>query len=109
MLAAATGTGLGFALVNNFDKTYMENNVYGLYACVYDRNKEYIKNLVKEYSAVYGAVAGSAIDRYDVIDENISKTTFQNGVTVYANHSSKAADSPVGVLEGYGFKMGSEG
>lgn len=108
MLAAATGTGLGFSLINRFDKTYMENNVYGLYACVYDRNKEYIENLVKDYSAVYGAVAGSEIDRYDVIDENISKTTFQNGTVVYANHSSKKADSPVGVLEGYGFRMGSE-
>lgn len=109
MLAAATGTGLGFSLVKDFDKSYMENNVYGLYACVYERNKDYIENVVKEYSAVYGAVAGSAIDRYDIIDENISKTTFENGTVIYANHSSKETNSPVGVLEGYGFKIGSEG
>ncbi|MBO4733736.1 MAG: hypothetical protein J5662_04575 [Clostridia bacterium] len=109
MLAAATGTGLDFSLVYEYDKTFMENNVYGLYACVYGRNKDYIKETVSKYSAVYGAVAGCSIERYDIIDENISKTTFQNGKVVYANHSSSPAQSPVGVLEGYGFKIGSEG
>lgn len=109
MLAAASGTGLGFSVINDFDKSYMENNVYKLYSCIYDKNKEYIKNVVDNYSEVYKAVAGSPISRYDILDENISKTTFENGVVVYANHSSKEAESPAGVLEGYGFKMGSEG
>lgn len=106
MLAAATGTGLGFSLINEFDKTYMENNVYPLYACEYSMNKEYIKDVVKEYSEVYGAVAGSAIERYEIIDKKISKTTFKNGKVVYANHSSGEAKSPAGVLKGYGFKLG---
>ncbi|MBO4432407.1 MAG: hypothetical protein J5852_02630 [Clostridia bacterium] len=106
MLAAATGTGLGFSIIDNFDKTYMENNVYPLYACVYDKNKDYISDVVKEYSAVYSAVAGVRIKSYDIINEKISKTTFENGKVVYANHSSGKADSPVGVLEGYGFKLG---
>ena len=109
MLAAATGTGLGFSLIDNFDKTYMEDNVYALYACEYDKNKEYISSVLKEYSSVYGAVAGSQIVRYEVVDENISKTTFENGKVVYANHSSGKAKSPVGVLGGYGFKLGGEG
>lgn len=108
MLAAASGTGLGFSLIDEFDKTYMEDNVYRLYGCVYDKNKDYIKSVVSEYSKVFSQVAGSAIKRYDIIDDNITKTTFENGKVIYANHSSKEADSPVGVLGGYGFKIGSE-
>ena len=74
MLAAATGTGLGFSLINEFDKTYMENNVYPFYACVYDKNKDYINNVVKEYSTVYNAVAGARIKSYDIIDKNYIRT-----------------------------------
>ncbi|MBR4762081.1 MAG: hypothetical protein IK086_05545 [Clostridia bacterium] len=109
MLAAASGTGLGFAVIEQFDKSYMQDNVYSLYSCVYSKNKDYITETVKNYASVYSAVAGCAIDRYDMIDKNISKTTFENGVVIYANHSSAPVKSPVGDFEGYGFKMGREG
>ena len=103
MLAAASGTGLGFSLVDCFDKSYMENNVYKLYACVYEGNKDYIKNTVSEFLDVYKATSGSKIKSFEFIDEFVSKTTFENGVEVYANHSSNKVESPVGVLDGYGF------
>lgn len=109
MLAAASGTGLGFSVLDKFEKAYMENNVYSLYGCVYSKNKDYIKDVVSDYAATFNAVSGSKIVRYDIIDENISKTTFENGKVVYANHSSKKAESPVGTLNGYGFKVGGEG
>ncbi|MBR4909842.1 MAG: hypothetical protein IKZ47_00770 [Clostridia bacterium] len=108
MLAAASGTGLGFSLIEDFEKTYMQNNVYELYACVYGKNKDYIRDTVKSYASVYSAVAGSPIKSYEILDDKISKTTFENGTVVYANHYSSPADSPVGELEGYGFKIGSE-
>ena len=108
MLAAASGTGLGFSLISEFDKSYMENNVYDFYACVYGSNKDYIKKTVNNYSKVYNAIAGSKIESYEYVDGYVSKTVFENGKVVYANHSSGEVQSPVGVIEGYGFMMGSE-
>ncbi|MBR5923224.1 MAG: hypothetical protein IKZ59_05460 [Clostridia bacterium] len=109
MLAAASGTGLGFAVIDEFDKKYMENNVYKLYACLYESNKASIKEAVVDYQKVYNEIAGCEIERFEFIDKNISKTVFSNGKIVYANHSFGEADSPVGTLEGFGFKLGSEG
>lgn len=109
MLAAASGTGLGFSVVSEFEKSYMENNVYDLYACVYEKNKDFIRDTVKDYNKVYKAVSGSKISSFEYIDNFVSKTTFENGTVVYANHSSKETESPVGRLKGYGFMMGSEG
>lgn len=109
MLAAASGTGLGFAVINEFDKKYMENNIYKLYACMYEDNKAGIKEAVNNYRAVYDEIAGCQIETYEFIDRNVSKTTFSNGKTIYANHSFSEVNSPVGTLEGFGFKLGSEG
>ena len=105
MLAAASGTGLGFAVVKNFENEYMETNVEKLYACGYDFCKDLISSDLKAYGEIYKAVAGAKIDRYEYVSDIITKTVFENGVTVYANHSSKTAKSPVGELAGYGFKM----
>ncbi len=105
MLAASTGTGLGFNMAKNFSKDYMETNVEKLYACSYDNTSELIKSSLKSYAKIYDKIKGQKIDRYDLVDDNVTKTTFENGVTVYANHASFAVDSPVGKLKAYGFKM----
>ena len=64
-----------------------------------------IKKSFEQYKDIYNAIKGSKIDSYDYIDENVTKTVFENGVAVYANHSSKTVNSPVGELGGYGFTM----
>lgn len=105
MLAASTGTGLGFAVIKNFENEYMETGVEKLYACGYTYCKDLIVSSLNEYSEIYEKVAGVKIDRYEFVDDTVTKTVFENGVTIYANHSSKAVQSPVGELAGYGFKM----
>lgn len=105
MLAASTGTGLGFSVAENFENEYMETNAYKLYSCDYDYCMSLIKKSFEQYKDIYNAIKGSKIDSYDYIDENVTKTVFENGVAVYANHSSKTVNSPVGELGGYGFTM----
>ena len=105
MLAASTGTGLGFSVAENFENEYMETNAYKLYSCSYDYCMELINKSLTQYKNIYSAINGSKIDSYDYIDDNITKTVFENGVAVYANHSSKTVNSPVGELDGYGFAM----
>ena len=105
MLAASTGTGLGFSVAENFQNEYMETNTYKLYSCSYDYCIELINKSLGQYKDIYSAINGSKIDSYDYIDENVTKTVFENGVVVYANHSSKTVNSPAGELYGYGFTM----
>ena len=109
MLAASTGTGLGFSLVKNQDAFYGNTDGEKIYGMSFDGNYELIKNSVKKYASVYKAVESSRIARYDYISSNVTKTTFENGVCIYANHSSSPQDSPAGKIEGYGYVMTGEG
>lgn len=109
MMAASTGTGLGFTIVNYFEISYMETESEKLYACVYNKNRELIKSSLEKYQAVYAAIDNSKIEKYELLDNNVSKTVFENGVVVYANNSSNEVETPIGLLKGYGFGMEREG
>ena len=37
------------------------------------------------------------------VTEDVTLTTFSNGVKLYANHSGEKVDSPAGELKAYGF------
>ncbi len=110
MLAASTGTGLGFTVVEEFDSSYMETEQDKLYAMQYSGNKELIIDSVAKYKDIYEAVKSSKISGYDILDNGVTKTTFENGRVIYANHTSAEVESPVGALESYEFIMeGGEG
>ncbi|MBR5923031.1 MAG: hypothetical protein IKZ59_04475 [Clostridia bacterium] len=108
MMAAMTGTGLGFSVISNFEDEYMETGADKLYAYLYDANSDLITDALKEYSRLYAAIGNSRIKRYDILENSISRTVFENGVTVYANNSFLESDSPIGKLKGYEFRMGGE-
>ena len=109
MLAASTGTGLGFTFVENFEKVYMESTTENLFACVYDNNKSLVKTALDKYAKIYKAINNSKIADYQILENNVTKTVFENGVVVYANNSSDTVNSPVGKLSGFDFKMEGEG
>ncbi len=106
--AAATGMGIGFSLIDEFDITYMETNAQKLYACNYSSNKERIKKYVSEFAEVYKATAGSKIADYKCYDNGVSVTTFENGKVVYVNNSSVSVNTDAGKLNGYEFKLWGE-
>lgn len=105
MMAASTGTGLGFTLIDKFEKSYMETAAEKLYACVYEETKESVKTAIDKYSEIYKAIDNSKIDNYEILENKVTKTTFENGVVVYANTSSDEVDSPIGKLAGFDFGM----
>ncbi len=103
--AAASGMGISFTLIDEFDVSYMETNAGKLYACSYDAGKDRLKHYVDMFADVYNATKGSRIVDYVVDDNNVSVTTFENGKVVYANHSSVCVDTAIGKLNGYEFKL----
>ncbi len=105
MLAASTGTGLGFTIVNDFESSYMETATDSLYAMKYDGSKELIINSVLKYKDIYDAVKNAKITSYDILENGVTKTTFDNGKVIYANHTTGDVKTPVGNLSRYDFVM----
>ena len=109
MMAASTGTGLGFTVIDEFQKEFMETAVEKLYSCEYDANKELVKSALDKYSKIYSEINNSKIKSYEILENNITRTVFENGVVVYANNSSDTVSSPIGELKGFDFGMEREG
>jgi hypothetical protein len=105
MLAASSGIGLGFTLIDKFDVNFTELTGEELYSMVYSDNKEFIKQTLTNYLEIYNKVCDSSIDTYEILENGISKTVFANGVTVYANHTELNVQSSIGILAPYQFKV----
>lgn len=103
MLAVQSGTSLGFSVVGKYDMEFATTSHTGLHASSYAGNKSAICEAVLKCADYYAAIQGQTITDYEFVSEHVTKTSFSNGVTVYANHSSEAVKSPVGELEAYGF------
>ena len=74
----------------------------------FDSNYEIVKSILDKYAGIYNSVSNSKILRYDILENEITKTTFENGVCIYANHSAYPQESPVGIIEGYDYVTGGE-
>ncbi len=106
--AASTGLGLSFSVIDQFHISYMQTNAKKLYACDYEANKEFITTCVEQYKDVYAAICGAVITNYEIMDNGVTVTTFENGCKVYANISAFEAESDVGTLAAYEFKLGGD-
>ena len=105
MQAATGGVGIGFTLIHDFDVSYMETGSEKLYGAKFENNRQLIQESVNDYINFMNMVSKSGIERYEVLPNGVSKTVFDNNVVLYANHTSVAVESPVGVLEGYEYKV----
>jgi hypothetical protein len=43
--------------------------------------------------------------RYELLENGVSATYFENGMILYANHTSEKVSSPAGELDAYMFKV----
>jgi len=105
MLAASTGTGIGFNIINNYETSFVENTDNKLAEMLFEDNKSLIVDTVKKYEKIYKSVESSEIIDYEISENGISKTTFKNGKCIYANHNSFEVETPAGTLGGYDFTM----
>ncbi len=88
--AMETGSGLSFTLMANYTNDLRKQHMRGLNASLYEDNKDYIKDCVDESKAYLASVAGETISNHEYITNDVTKTVFSNGVTVYVNYGDKA-------------------
>ena len=99
---------MSFSVLYEYDTDFTETDlVYSgmgankLYACNFSANAKVIAKVMKQYAPLYEKLADAAIVKYTMLSDSVTETVFDNGVTLYVNHSETAADSPVGQLAGY--------
>lgn len=94
----ASGSSLGFAVINDYDIDLSVSNTFSLYGTVYKDNKELITQSIKTYGDYYNAIKGASINAYTMLDNNVSLTEFNNGVCVYVNYGESNVNTPEGEL-----------
>ncbi len=101
--ALASGVGLGYTVLNNYDVSYAASVQTNLYSSLYSAKKAQIVDSVSKYSDYYKAIAGATITDYAVLDNGVTATTFSNGVVAYTNATDVAQAYPNGELAPMGF------
>lgn len=106
--SVAYGMGVSFCLTDGFVADSDDFDEYKLYATVFEDNVKKINDiLVKDkFIEIYDSVTDSALVNYEFVNDTVVKSEFENGVVIYTNLSTKAADSPVGELQPYEYKVG---
>ena len=104
----AYGANLSFSILYEYDVNFSETDMLylgmgatKLYACDFSANEELINEVMGKYGALYTKIADATIVSYTALSDAVTETVFDNGVTLYVNHSKTAADSPVGELAGF--------
>lgn len=101
--ALASGVGLGYSLLENYDASYAASVHTDLYSSRYSANKDQIVKTVAKYDDYYAAIRGAKIADYEVLDNGVTVTTFDNGVIAYTNSADTAQTYPGGELAAKGF------
>lgn len=101
--AASSGMGLSYYLTHEYYSDSNELSLYKLYGTVYKDNLNNIVKTIKSdsFNQCHEAVKDAVFLRYDLPENGVSKSYFSNGVIIYANHTSKAVDSPAGKIAPY--------
>ncbi len=101
--AMETGSGLSFTLIGNYNNELRKQYMRGLNKSVYADNKELIKTYVNESKDYLKKVSGASITAHKNITADVTKTVFDNGVTVYVNYGSRDYVSDIGTVKAQSF------
>lgn len=102
--AALTGCAVQFTVCNNFTDAFINTQHSGLAGSVFSDVRQDMVAADKALHEVWETVRGEQITFYER-QGNTGHSVFSNGTEVYANFSGEKTETPVGILEGYTFKM----
>lgn len=103
--AIETGSGLSFNLVANYNTELRKQREPGLQSSLYSDNKAKIEGYVKESADYLAKVAGAKIVNHQMLSQKVTKTVFENGVTVYVNYGETSFTCEAGTVQPLGFTV----
>ena len=101
--AIETGSGLSFELIGSYYQELRKQNMRGLHAALYSDNAKIIEQYVNESKDYLTSVAGAKITNHQYVTNDVTKTVFDNGVTVYVNFGDTDYVSEFGTVKAQGF------
>ncbi len=104
LAALASGTGLGYTVLKNYDASYAASVQTNLYSSTYSANKAQMVETVSQYADYYAAIKGATITDYEVLDNGVTVTAFDNGVVAYTNATDATQTYSGGELAAMSFK-----
>jgi len=99
-----SGVSPSFKLGYEIDSALISNDDSQIYGISYEDNKNLIKNTLENTSDYFSSIKNSAIKEHRIMSEEVTKTVFENGVTVYVNHSSEDITIDGIELKAFSFK-----
>lgn len=87
--AVEAGVSPSFLLSQSYDAELSTTEISLSSGIVYENNKELIKNTVNQVGNFLNRIAGAGIRSHAIVQEGVSLTVFDNGVSVTVNHTNK--------------------
>ncbi len=98
-----SGAGITYALFNNYD-TALADSYYPVFTTgTYSLIKQDIIDQVKELKGYYSAIENTSIKEHILISNDVRKTVFENGTTVYVNYSDNDYKGDFGTVAAHGY------
>lgn len=85
--AVEAGVSPSFTLCGSLDISLADSSESFYYGTAYDSNKELVKQAVSRVSNYLDKIRGARITFHAIIKNGLTKTVFDNGVTVIVNHT----------------------
>ena len=99
LLAAESGCGLGFTVIANYDNSLFTSEQKIYHSTLYSSIKESVNKTVLDYASYFEKIEGAVITDHSIITDNVRKTVFNNGVSVYVNYSDIPVETEIGTIE----------
>lgn len=96
--SAEVAAGLQFSFMEADSGKIQETFYTEYYSSNFDAWKEKFMDIYREYNSNLSPVVNSAISGHSYVDENVTKTTFENGYAVYVNYSYVNYTTPSGKI-----------
>ena len=100
-----TGTCPSFYITKESSSDLVYTNSNDIYSSQYEVFRDTMISYGKELSAVWGKVEGALIVGHEIRDNSVTVVTYDNGVKIYVNYGSQAADADGYVIDGMSYKV----
>lgn len=83
--AIKTGSGLSFVIAADVNSDVIGSEFNAYISADYNSNKDDINGCFAEASDFISSVSGVSVKTYEILENGLTKTVFENGVTAYVN------------------------
>lgn len=101
-----TGTYPSFYITKESSAELIYTNSCDIYSSEYEVYRDTIIEYTSELQALNEKVAGAHIVGHEILDNDVTVVTYDNGVTVYVNYSRTAQTVDGNVVEAMSYKVG---